>query len=702
MKRKPICIAALLPLVFLLLVSGCRKELEEYYEIPGWLKGNAWQLLESEGNFTLFLEAVEKAGYREMISGKGIITVMAPTDEAFRAWLSGRGYASVEAVPDDELSKVVGFHLVYYAFDKEKLANYRPEGSSNVAATVADAGLYYKFRTKSSAGIETFTDHTVAPGDNNVEKKVYHKERFLPVFSSYLFSTKQIDPAANYRYFFPQTSWDGTDGGFCVANANVGSYSLVTDNGYVYILNKVLEPLETIHRELGSRSDFTLFRQLYDKFADFRRDENLTQDYGKGSDLYLLYHTDLPKIASEWSYNGEGSLPDYADLAQLARLTNNVFAPSDQALTAFFDSFWKGHYASVTDVGYLPVKYLLDNHVVEGDILFPEEIEQGKVTSRYGTVIRFNTADVALKKICANGTLYGLNQLAVPRMFESVTAPLFQDPDYRIFLHMMDKARMIQPLMSDDVDFHLFMPGDRILEDNTTLEGRMLLYQNTNPNKYGEQAMMIEGADQPWVEMRVSDMEGLVKNHIATRLMTAVGNRKVYKTLNSFQYLLVEEDARVWSSHIFNNYPDKPVPFILNSERYNGKAFGLGGETSMALVQDYSLFKEQISKNPPPGFEYFKEMMVAAQFTTSSPPFHFLQGERFIVFVPTNEAIYNNFSKIPLTPSILSRFMMYYFVNVNESSLGDYPFPGTNSGGELVTFRSREGGQGAAYPHRCR
>ena len=79
--------------------------------------------------------------------------------------------------------------------------------------------------------------------------------------------------------------------------------------------------------------------------------------------------------------------------------------------------------------------------------------------------------------------------------------------------------------------------------------------------------------------------------------------------------------------------------------------------------------------------------------TTSSPPFHFLQGERFIVFVPTNEAIYNNFSKIPLTPSILSRFMMYYFVNVNESSLGDYPFPGTNSGGELVTFRSREGGK---------
>ncbi len=681
-----------LPLAFLVFLSSCQKEMEAYYEIPGWLKGNAYQLLESEGNFALFLEAVERAGYRDIISGKGIITVMAPTDEAFTAWLSAKGYGSVDAVPPDELKKLVGFHLVYYAFDKEKLANYRPAGNSS-PYNPADAGLYYKFRTKSSSGIETFSDNTVAPGDNKIEKQVYHKERFLPVFSSPLFETKQIDASANYGYFYPGTNWDGDGGGFCISNANVGEYALVTDNGYVYTLNKVLEPLETIHYELGKTSGFSLFRELYDKFADFRLDDNLTQDYGKGADLYLLYHTDLPKIASEWSYNGEGSLPDYADLAQLSRLTNNVFAPSDEALNGFFRNFWSGYYPSLKDVNFLPIKYLLDNHVVEGDIRFPEEIEKGKVISRFGNSIRFNTQDVTLKKICTNGTLYGLNKLTVPKMFESVTAPVFQNPQYRIFLHMMDQANMIQPLMSEDLQFLLFMPADRMLEDNTTLDGRMMLYQNTNPNKFGEQMMMIEGADQPWIEMRVSSMEGLVKNHIANRLMTAVGNKKVYKTLNSFQYLLVEDDERVFSSHIFNNYPDKPVSFRLNSQRYNGKAYDLEGETAMALVQDYSLFKEQISKNPPPGMEYFKEMVGAAQFNTSSPPFNFLQGERFIVFVPTNDAIYNNFSKIPLVPDLLARFMKYYFVSVNESALSEYPFPGTGGQAELTTFRTGTGGK---------
>jgi len=690
-KSKQFVLEAFL-LFFVLTFASCQKKLDKYYEVPGWLKGNAYQLLESEGNYSMFLQAVERAGYKDVISGKGIITVMAPSDDAMQAYLQEKGFASIDDIPLDELKKLVGFHLVYYAFDKDKFANYRPEGITE-QTEFPDAGLYYKFRTKSSSGIESYVDPTVAPDVVDNTKLVYHKERFLPVFSSYLFDSKQIDAASNYQYFYPNSTWDGQDGGFCVSNSNVDQYAMVTDNGYVYELNKVLEPLETIHKELDNSTDYTLFEKLYDKFSDFQLDEGLTQDYGNGKDLYLFYHTDLPKIASEWSYNGEGNLPDYADLAQLSRLTNNLFAPSNEALTNFFNEFWADYYPAITDVNFLPIKYLLDNHVYEGDIVFPQEIQEGKIETKYGNPIQFDTNDVSVRKICSNGTFYGLNNLTVPKMFTSVTAPLFQNPDYRIFLFMMDKANMVQPLMSEDIDMKLFMPTNKVLEDNTTINGRMMLFQNTNPNKYGAQSMMIEGADQPWINMNIGTMAGIVKNHMATKLITTVDNKKVYKTLNPFQYLLVEDDDKVYSSFIFNNYPDDPMPFKLNSKRYNGESFDLTGGDQKALVQDYSLFKEQISKNPPPDMEYFKEMVGTAQFNTTIPPFNFMQGERFIAFVPTNQAILDNFSQIPLQPAEMAKYLKYYFVSVNESGFADYPFPGAGIQGELTTFKTTANGK---------
>ncbi|MBN1925647.1 MAG: fasciclin domain-containing protein [Prolixibacteraceae bacterium] len=677
------CIA----LLALILFASCEKEMDKYYEIPDWLKGNAWELLESRGNFTHFLEAVDMAGFRDVISGKGIITVMAPTDEAFEQYLGKKGVQSVSDLPVDELKKLIGLHLVYYAFDRNKLVNYRPEGISSQQESYDDAGLYYKFRTKSNSLPEEYTDNTLPDDVNERVKKVYHKELFLPVFSYQLFDTKQIDAASNYQYFYPSTVWDGDGDGFCVSNANVGEYELVTDNGYVYLLNQVLEPLETIHKQLESDPDFSTFKNLYDKFSDFQYNDNLTVNYGNGEELYLYYHVDLPKIASEWSYNGESSLPDYADLAKLSRLANNVFAPDNNAIQDFFNTFWSDFYSDIYEVQFLPVKYLLDNHVYEGDIVFPEEIEAGKITSKYGTVIDFNTQEVSLKSICANGTLYGLNGLSVPKMFEAITAPAFQNPDYRMFLHMIDQSDMVQPLMSDNVDFLLFLPTDSILEGNTTIYGRRLMYQNLNSNKYGQQNIMIEGADEPWVYMKTSLMEGVVKNHVATRLMTTVGNAKIYKTLNTYQYLLVEDDNKVWSSFIFNNYPDQPMPFVLNSERYNGQVFDLKGVEEKALIQDYNLFKEQVTKNPLPGQEYFKQMVGAAQFNTTTPPFNFMQGERFIAFVPTNKIIEDSIHEIPMIPAEMADYLKYYFVKVGASGLNDYPFPGAGIEGELVTFK---------------
>src|SRR5690606_24097190 len=89
--------------VFMACFAACsKKELVSHYERPDWLKGNSWEVLEERGQFTLFLEAAERAGFKEVLDGKTIATVFAPSDEAFQRYLAENNWSSVAQVPQQE------------------------------------------------------------------------------------------------------------------------------------------------------------------------------------------------------------------------------------------------------------------------------------------------------------------------------------------------------------------------------------------------------------------------------------------------------------------------------------------------------------------------------------------------------------------------------------------------------------------------
>ena len=226
---------------------------DDHYKAPDWLKGNAWQVLESEGNHATFLKAIDLAGYKPIVNGQSVLTVMAPDDAAWQQFLQQKGYSSVEdmyAKDPAYLKKTVGYHLMYYAYDWSKLVNFRPNEGDGATAEQkqVDAGLYYKHRTRSMDDMEQMRGKL-----NGVDTTVtvYHYERYLPVLSYMLFNSKGIDAKTNYEYFFKEGEWTGGSNGFNVANASVtDNEAVITDNGYLYHVNKVVSPLETIYKTL--------------------------------------------------------------------------------------------------------------------------------------------------------------------------------------------------------------------------------------------------------------------------------------------------------------------------------------------------------------------------------------------------------------------------------------------------------------------
>ncbi|GAB6011668.1 fasciclin domain-containing protein [Viscerimonas tarda] len=684
-------------LLCLFLFSSCEEELDKYYEVPGWLKGNAKEVLEKKGNFSVFLEAVDKVGYTTMISGKGIITVIAPTDEAFKAWFVANGYSSLNDVPKKVLEKVVAYHLIWFSYDKQKLANYQPDGLTTTEQFAAEnAGMYYKFRTKSKDTISIENDPTVEPGQAARSRKVYHNDRFVPVLSSWFFSTKGIDAAYNYKYFYPKSEWTGQNGGFVVSNASVSEYAIVADNGYVYVVDKVVEPLETVYDELKNSSEYSDFLSMYNRFTYYIMDPRATADYGgPGDTLYTHFHLSLPLIASEWTTSEVDYVPTYNDIKSLSRWTYNVFAPSNAAIQTFFDSFWKDYYTSIEDVPFIPLKYLLLNHAYQGDVVFPEEITRGKIITNFGTPISFDPVNTSLRKICSNGTVYGLTSVNVPRMFQSVTAPLFRNPDYTAFLHMMDKANLVPSLMTDNAQLALFIPTDHTLITNTMINSYGLQYSDNNPNLYGKQTIEIENNEGGYDDLSVSRMVQVTNNHVGARLISSSGTSKIYKTLTPYQYLLLDESttpAKVYSSDVYNNLSNRAPNVKKIYDAYNGTAYELYGEDAIALLPDANYFRDQIMRNTPPTFTSFKDLLTTAKFNLTTPPFSFLL-DRFIVFVPTNDAIAagKTTGKIPTDEAALADYLKYYFVNVATSSLADYPFPGAGVQGELNTYKVNAG-----------
>ena len=60
------------------------------------------QYLENRPEFSLFSEAVKRAGLDKQLSAYGHYTCFAPNDSAVNRWLKGKGLASLEELSDKE------------------------------------------------------------------------------------------------------------------------------------------------------------------------------------------------------------------------------------------------------------------------------------------------------------------------------------------------------------------------------------------------------------------------------------------------------------------------------------------------------------------------------------------------------------------------------------------------------------------------
>ena len=703
---------------------SCQDNLS-YYDMPKDMKGSIYETLQERGNYSTFLNGVDIAGYAPLLQGKGIWTVMAPNNDAFAEYLKSEyGAESIEELSVEEVQKLIGFHILYYSFDKNKLVNFRPNEGDGATEEeqMVNAGLYYKFRTKSQDAATLETD-TVG---NKVN--VYHLERFVPVFSYRMFQTKQIDAKRNYEYFYPGSSWEGADG-FNVSNASVDEYEIITSTGYVYLIDKVLKPLETIYNEMKKAGTYNTYLNFYNEYEHYDLDETLTREYGNGTDLYQHLHSpELPNIATEWP------VTDYKQMTALSSVSYSIFAPNDDARDNFYKEYWgiegTGYPQEVSYDAVSPdvLRRLLENSIYAASIVFPEEIERGDIKSSLGTVISFDVDNVPEenRKICVNGALYGCDELTPPPMFSAVTGPAYQYKRYSNFQRMMENSDLEESLYSEHMKYIVLYPSDDQLARNgityDAAQNTLLLGQNK----------LSASEQQKYVYTHVAAIDGST----TTLEELPTSGKHVFATLmpDNKVYWYVK-NGKITNSYLF----DQLIPYTGNMANENSVYCEVSELTfkddnwtnGHCYAYDGSLFEGSFENMAIPS--KFIAMMVSGRTDEITPFCAFIQllikagmidiarseltamTESSLMLIPTNNAVKEAVvaGKIPgiattatanvpsvdffeactvSDPDALQKYLKVYFIPLSTATISNYPFVGwgenTEADGGLITLDS--------------
>lgn len=690
---------------------------DDHYKAPDWLKGNAYEVLQQDGNYNIFLRAIDLSDYHDIVAGKSILTVIAPSDDAFNSFLSKKGFGSIDELNDQDhayLNKLVGYHLMYYAFDWNKMVNFRPaegDGASDEDKAF-EAGYYYKHRTRCSDPMTQERVKLTPYASTDTLLTIYHHERYIPVLSNMLFETKGIDAAYNYNYFFPDTQWGnnslaGTS--FNIANGRVlDAASVVTDNGYLYHVDHVIEPLNTIYDEMRLNPNYSQFLSLYDSYSTYVLAESEVIDQ-LHYDVYIHGHGSLPDIAREW--------PNVlrSNLKSLEKEGENVFAPSNAALDRFFQNFWVPGcgYTSIADLDPLIVQYFLLQSFTESKFLvFPEEIKNGEVKNAFGTLVEFDPDIVTDRKLCANGTFYGMDNMEMPSIFTSVVGPAFQNEKYRAYLYALTATKIQESpslsLASKETQFVTLIPTEeqmnnaepsiRLYSTNTGKELQQLNSETGNYDRIGDEGLR-----------QLSNMH--VAQNISELKTTGV---QVVPTNTPYNYWFVK-DGKITTNALFNelitSLTNTQDPFVaFNVLKNNGHAWDNGNAYS---YDAHALFKSVSGdglarfmsvcndKNYP--YYMFAQLLQKAGLIENGIFKDVIAGDgiRFIVFALTNQAVIDNLASIPGatglkvvngeltgTPSNksnLDKYLRQYFINSTMNAFTDYPYIGSTCNGEFYS-----------------
>lgn len=659
--------------LFLFLITfifyACKDEVIEKYRRPDWLAGKVYSQVADNETLSTFAKCLRLVGYDTIINVSGSYSVFAPNNEAFSAWLLSKQYANVEAVPKEELLRLVKYHIIQNPWSKSQLRSLDIYGWIDTMDVNNNLPKGYKrqtllFEKNQKYGIVTRSSNDgfsiVDTLNSNWYRRVLTDSRkYAPFFYNEFFSITNLK-SSDYEYYFNRPFIGGNDVYFCGART-IGN-EIFAENGFVHIIDKVVDPLLNAYELLNRKNqpnNYSDYLNLVNRFPFFMYDSRATKAQ-PGADLGLkvdsLFNVSYYELAFDILNEkadppkGVSGLPGNVTI----RYHHGMLAPTNEALSDLVKKYISvpNGWGSL-DLAPRHIRRIIANTHMSYQPVYPSDFTKGFYNGELDN-ITLNESSVVERQYGSNCTFIGLNTALVPRAFSSVTGPVYLRPGYSTNMYAIERVALLPALKRKDKDYMLFVLNDTKLAIDSSL------VYNPNPLRREFYVYAKTGAKAVRILLSNNDIRTLLMNHVCLEQPKRLA-RKEFLLNMSGSYIIVNNSTNEVSGSAkttegFQGYVEAPnYPRKVSENADNGTTYEIDNWFNFSSVNIYSNIKTRF-----PLFFKLLEQEGYAKATTQTITF-LSENDVYTLFAPSDEAM-KSFNIAGYTKEELENIIKSHFV----------------------------------------
>jgi len=639
-------------------MTGCDDH-QERYEEPPWLGGSSIETLEDRGNYTIFLELMERANYTDPIT-KQLFTLFVPDDNAFSDYFQSAGINSVDDLTEDQAVNLFTLHVLrnprsrYYLIYEYVWSEFQgPKGEY--------AALFHRKPTPSTS-IPYTEEVRYVPGMAGQEVRIYTENKNIPLWSAEFFNDYGgADDGSDYLFMYPGSTWEENYSsnlkGLNWHNAAVipnpeipEELEVRTASGFIYFLDRVVPPMPSIEEYLIANQDkYGLYYDILQRFAEYgyqRIDEQRRVEYRKSYDLVF-------DLADEWG----------PERPPMPKRMFSAFIPTNTVLQNYLDNSVLKFYESIDSVPRITLYYILQSQL-SGSLVIKSKLEEGYFNA-FGDASDLTSGDLVSGYMCSNGVVYETKRVLEPNVFTTVPGTLFFDKDYSTLLFAFNHANMLSTISNPDADVTVFATT------NEKLEEYGIRYDATN-----DKVEFRGPVDGKWSTIKSTDLTIFAQDQIIKGSVTDLSGAGGFEELSSGNFIHYSNNQIIAAENQAKEEVSTVQGIVPND--YNGLLVKVDRPIESRIVIGHILYGDYADTTFSEFMEILSDLRLLIEKykdpTTKEniPSLKFFAGaDYWTAFIPTNEAmeqarvdgiIPREFPTSTAGKDSLENFVMYHFV----------------------------------------
>ena len=611
-KNKQLILIALLVLLFF----GCKKDNLKIYDRPSWLAGKLYAQILTKPELSTFADLIKISGYDTIINVSGSFTVFAPSNDAFTQYFqSNPKYKKVTDIPKSEVVKLVKYHIVQDGWSKKQLMsldvngwidsldlkNNLPRGYKRQTLLMEKNRKYGVKKSKyfpyDITSISQRLDIIDTTATTKYMRVITDSRKYAPIFYKQYFDIYNLS-TSDFEFYFGRPFLSSNDIYYC--GARITSNELFAENGVVYVIDQVVEPLKNGVEFLtdNSKNNYSTFYNLVNLFSEFTPNDAATSKqpgYAQGFKVDTLYNLTYPKLVfdinSELTKAPRGTygLPGNVSI----RYHQGIVAPTNEAMDQLVSEYLAGgnNWGSI-DNAPENIKRIIVNSCLSINPVYPTDVQRQTIQNGESDNIVIDESSIVQKEYGSSCTFIGVNKPVVPRAFSSVTGPIYLRKGFSKVMYAIETAGLLPALKKKGVNYSVYVESDNSTSNDSTL----LIIDALRGQKIFFLSTMGKGAEVS--QLFPSDIRTLILNQVATDQPKGVARKEFIKNLAG-NYLIYDNVSHVvqgtspstfgynGSKYVYN------IPRKISTNSDNGSTYEIDSWFKFSITSVYNTLSTQ-------------------------------------------------------------------------------------------------------------